>query len=72
MKPIYWPRIVDQRLTNDTTQPNNNKRDRTSSNTTLIVSFFQPFRGGRTAHNGLVGGSSAPGPTNNFNTNLNL
>jgi len=30
------------------------------------------FRGGRTAHNGLVGGSSPPGPTNNFNTNLDL
>ena len=31
--------IVDQRLTNDTQQPNKNKRDRTSSNATLIVRF---------------------------------
>src|ERR1019366_6901161 len=46
--------VLDQRLTNDTTQPNRNKRRQTSSNATLIVRFFRLFRGGRTAHNGLV------------------
>ena len=50
-------------LTNDTPQPNKNIRRQTSSNTTLIIRFFRLFRGGRTAHNGLVGGSSPPGPT---------
>src|SRR5664279_6587887 len=53
----------DQRLTNDTTQPNKNKRRQTRSNATLIIRFYRLFRGGRTAHNGLVGGSSPPGPT---------
>jgi hypothetical protein len=56
----------DQRLTNDTTQPNKNKRRQTRSNATLIIRFYRLFRGGRTAHNGLVGGSSPPGPTNPF------
>ena len=50
-------------MTNDTPQPNENKRRQTSSNATLIVRFFRLFRGGRAAHNGLVGGSSPPGPT---------
>src|ERR1019366_9428362 len=53
-------------LTNETPQPNKNIRRQTSSNTTLIIRFFRLFRGGRTAHNGLVGGSSPPGPTNPF------
>jgi hypothetical protein len=48
--------VLDQRMTNDTPQPNKNKRDRTSSNATLIVRFFRLFRRGRAAHNGLVGG----------------
>lgn len=30
------------------------KREQTSSNVTLIVRFFRRFRGGRTAHKGLV------------------
>ena len=53
-------------LTNDTPQPNKNIRRQTSSNTTLIIRFFRLFRGGRTAHNGLVGGSSPPGPPPHF------
>jgi hypothetical protein len=57
------PTVLDQRLTNDTAQPNKNKRRQTSSNATLIIRFFRLFRGGRTAHNGLVGGSSPPGIT---------
>src|ERR1019366_476738 len=51
---------VDQRLTNDTRQPNKNKRRQTSSNATLIIRFFRLFRRRRTAHNGLVGGSVIP------------
>ena len=50
----------DQRLTNDTPQPNKNKRYQTSSNATLIIRLYRLFRGGRTVHNGLVGGSSPP------------
>src|ERR1017187_9945575 len=46
--------VFDQRLTNDTPQPNRNKRRQTSSNATLIIKFFRVLRGGRTAHNGLV------------------
>jgi hypothetical protein len=48
--------VPDQRLTNDTLQLNKNKRRQTSSNATLIIIFYRLFRGGRTAHNGLVGG----------------
>jgi predicted outer membrane protein len=43
-------------LTNDTQQPNKNKRSRTLPNATLIVRFFRLSRVRRTAHNGLVGG----------------
>src|SRR5450759_5946556 len=41
-------------LTNDTAQPNKNKRRQTSSNATLIIRFYRLLRGGRTAHNALV------------------
>jgi Shikimate dehydrogenase substrate binding domain len=56
--------VLDQRLTNDTPQPNKNKRCQTRSDATLIIRLYRLFRRGRTAHNGLVGGSSPPGPTN--------
>src|ERR1019366_3651293 len=48
------PTVLDQRLTNDTRQPNENKRRQTRSNATLIIRFCRLFRGGRTAHTGLV------------------
>jgi hypothetical protein len=48
----------DQRLTNDTQQPNKNKRRQTSSNATLIIRFYRLFREGRTAHNGALAGLS--------------
>jgi hypothetical protein len=35
----------DQRLTNDTPQPNKNKRRQTLSNVTLIIRLFRLFRG---------------------------
>src|ERR1035437_10768266 len=41
-------------MTNDTRQPNENKRRQTRSNATLIIRFCRLFRGGRTAHTGLV------------------
>jgi hypothetical protein len=53
-------------LTNDTQQPNANKRRQTSSNITLIINVFRLFRGRLVAHNGLVGGSNPPGPTTHF------
>ena len=40
VKEIRKPPVLDQRLTNDTQQPNKNKRRQTSSNTTLIIRFF--------------------------------
>jgi hypothetical protein len=55
--------IVDQRYAAT-------KQEQTSSNVTLIVRFFRRFRGGRGAHNGLVGGSSPPGPTTQFPESL--
>src|SRR3974390_1306661 len=48
---------------NENSQPNRNKRRQTLSNATLIIRFFQLFWGGRTAHNGLVGASSRPLPS---------
>jgi hypothetical protein len=46
--------VFDQQLADDTPQPNENERRQTGSNDTLIVRFYRLFRGGRTAHYGLV------------------